>query len=174
MRGVGRAGRGGPAVRCACVKARARTKAASSVCVSCAGRRGCCLYQWVGPLFCAHACTPPATHKQKCLSQHPQHSSRAGGAARSAPGVAAPYPHTKEHKALAARAHQQCCTCPPVPPPTRLPALEGLPAPPPARLPARSNPAPPPPRPGRCGSRSTAGMPLLYCCPPRSARRLGA
>ena len=31
----------------------------------------------------------------QCLSQHPQHSSRAGGAARSAPGVAARYPHTK-------------------------------------------------------------------------------
>ena len=31
----------------------------------------------------------------QCLSQHPLHSSRAGGAARSAPGVAAHYPHTK-------------------------------------------------------------------------------
>ena len=34
----------------------------------------------------------------QCLSRHPQHSSRAGGAARSAPGVAAHYPHTKERQ----------------------------------------------------------------------------
>ena len=37
----------------------------------------------------------------QCLSQHPQHSSRAGGAARSAPGVAALYPHTKNLAAVA-------------------------------------------------------------------------
>ena len=43
------------------------------------------------------------------LSQHPQHSSRAGGAARSAPGVAAHYPHTKNQKVQRSWAFRMPC-----------------------------------------------------------------
>ena len=91
------------------------------------------------------------------VSQHPQHSSRAGGAAHSAPGVAAHYPHTTNSRAKSVRRAEQsivqaAAAEPHIPlPPLGLPIQHVQPAP---RCPLnQSSPA----------ARSSLSHPALTC-----------